>query len=211
VSTKYVYICDHCGAECTDKFEFSLFGDWRRGNTIPDNVHGCTRDHTILAVAKIVGIGADGKAVELLTLANKRIAALVDEVAKLTKQRDEEHGLAQLRAIEIDTWKKELGEARERIAELESRPDAAEVLQRVRDKLAHEDDPSGHFRGILDAEIDSLTGPKKPTKPVVDHVHELGSCTRCDASKPQACMDCGGTGLLLSGQQCSDCRGKGYL
>ena len=97
-----------------------------------------------------------------------------------------------------------------RIAVLESRPDAAEVLQRVRERIVLEDDPAGYFRGILDAVEASLTGPKKPTKPAVDHVHELGSCTVCDA-KPQACADCGGTGLLLSGQQCSDCRGKGYL
>jgi hypothetical protein len=43
-----------------------------------------------------------------------------------------------------------------------------------------------------------LTGPKKPTKPAME-------------TAPVACGDCGGTGLLLSGQQCSDCRGKGYL
>jgi hypothetical protein len=174
MSTKYVYICDHCGAECTDKFEFSLFGRWARKDAqyIPDNVHGCTREHTVLAVAKILGIGVDGKAVELLAAKDARIA-------ELTKQRDEEHGLAQLRAIEIDTWKKELAEARERINELESRPDATEVLQKVRDRIyddgyrIYEDDSNAMSVidtacAMIDAEFASLTGPKKPTKPVIN-------------------------------------------
>ena len=48
-----------------------------------------------------------------------------------------------------------------------ARPDAAEVLQRVRERIVLEDDPAGYFRGILDAVEASLTGPKKPTKPAL--------------------------------------------
>jgi hypothetical protein len=80
---------------------------------------------------------------------------------------------------------------------------------------------------IIDAELaklgaQNITDPSKPTKPISDHVHELGSCTHCDTqgitdtqkpTKPLAvaCGDCGGTGILLSGQQCPDCKGAGYL
>jgi hypothetical protein len=216
MSTQTKYVCDHCGAECTDKFEFSLFGKWARKDAqyIPDNVHGCTREHTILAVAKILGIGVDGSARELLEALRSE---LKNTQFKLQKFEDAN----KVNLAQIDTLKKELGEARERISELESRPDAAEVLRRVRRHALDFARPHGidecsvvdvdTITSAIADELASLTGPKKPTKPAVDHVHELGSCTHCDASKPQACMDCGGTGLLLSGQQCSDCRGKGYL
>ena len=191
MSTKYVYICDHCGGECSDEFETTLSGhrliDPER--FVVRTFHGCTREHTILAIAAKLGIGVDGKALEAIEAQRSELQNMRYELSKVKN--------ANL-------------ELRERNASLEARPDAAEVLQRVRDRIVLEDDPAGYFRGILDAVEASLTGPKKPTKPAVDHVHELGSCTVCDA-KPQACADCGGTGLLLSGQQCSDCRGKGYL
>lgn len=182
MSTKYIYVCDHCGAECTDKFEFSLFGKWARKDAqgIPDNVHGCTRDHTILAIAKILGIGVDGSTRELLEALRSE---LKNTQFKLHKFEDAN----KVNLAQIDMWKKELREARERIAELESRPDTAEVLQRVREQIRSlhaftKDDQrmKENATNAIDAELASLTGPKKPTKPVMDHMHELGNCTYCD-------------------------------
>jgi hypothetical protein len=161
MSYRQIYTCDHCEKESNGAIYASIWGesDGEKGYT-HTRIDGCSKEHLSLAVAKALGIGIDGKAVELL-------AAKDLQIAELTKQRDTEHGLAQLRAIEIDTWKKELTEARERIAELESRLDAAEVLQMARERIVLEDDPTGYFRGILDAVEASLTGPKKPTKPLV--------------------------------------------
>ncbi len=78
----------------------------------------------------------------------------------------------------IRSQNNEIARMQERIAVLESRPDAAEVLQRVRSKLNEAErldasDNEGHVYVIrigdaletIDAETDSLTGPKKPTKP----------------------------------------------
>ena len=162
MSTKYVYVCDHCGATCTDKFKFSLFGKWARKDAqfIPDNVHGCTRDHTILAVAKILGIGVDGKATGLLAEKDARIAEL--ERACIAKDaRTHEEMLVRQSA------QQDAAALREHIAALEARLDAAEVLQRVRDRIDsnYEGKTCDSILGYLDHEIANLTGPKKPTKP----------------------------------------------
>jgi hypothetical protein len=89
-------------------------------------------------------------------------------------------------------------------------PDATqavrEALGRVRERIAGmgfgEAERSLHeyVLGAIDAELSTLpaadlTGPKKPTKPVADHVHELGSCSFCEKKAPRAiatnCTICG--------------------
>ena len=71
-----------------------------------------------------------GELVRLHRRAKKRLAELETRVAVVTRQRDDEHGLSNLRSYEIDTWKKELADARARIAELEASGAAtAEGLQ----------------------------------------------------------------------------------
>lgn len=190
MSTKYVYICDHCGAECTDKFEFSIFGQWARRDAqyIPDNVHGCTREHTVLAIAKILGIGIDGSARDLIEEQRVELKNLRYKVQKLENANDV--NLAHIAAFES---------RRNVIAD-----ELLESLQRVRRRALDFARPHGMdecavvdvdtITNTIDAEIASLTGPKKPTKPVADHVHELGSCTYCD-TKPRTmvtnCTICG--------------------
>lgn len=71
-----------------------------------------------------------GELIRLHRHAKKRFAELETRVAAVTRQRDDEHGLSNLRSYEIDTCKKELADARARIAELEASGAAtAEGLQ----------------------------------------------------------------------------------
>jgi hypothetical protein len=71
-----------------------------------------------------------------------------------------------------------------------------EALGRVRERI----EKGWLVLNAIDAELSALpaadlTGPKKPTKPVADHVHELGSCSFCEKKAPRAiatnCTICG--------------------
>jgi hypothetical protein len=109
VTTKRVYVCDHCGAECTNEHEFSLFGNWRRPGAeyIPDNIHGCTRAHACLAVAKAIGIGVDGKAAELIGL--------------ISKEREEAREEASRMRGELERAEQERDRLRQEVADLRGR------------------------------------------------------------------------------------------
>jgi hypothetical protein len=79
-----------------------------------------------------------------------------------------------------------------------------EALGRVRERIGSmteaPDEIRFRCRRIIDAELSTLpaadlTGPKKPTKPLADHVHELGSCSFCEKRASRAiatnCTICG--------------------
>lgn len=83
------------------------------------------------------------------------------------------------------------------------------ALGRVRERVGEISEETNGFRSdplidkalalaIIDDELSTLpaanlTGPKKPTKPLIEHAHEVGSCSHCDSN------------------QCTDCKGSGYL
>lgn len=113
MSTIQSYMCDHCGKQCTREFGFSLFGEWaRKGATYcPDDVHGCSREHTILAVVKILGFTV-GRPAELLLglekdLAHYKASFLAksercDSAEKALNESAFEHGKAIARIAELE-------------------------------------------------------------------------------------------------------------
>jgi hypothetical protein len=71
-----------------------------------------------------------------------------------------------------------------------------EALESVRERI----EKGWLVLNAIDAELSALpiadlTGPKKPTKPLTDRVHELGSCSFCEKKAPLAiatsCTICG--------------------
>lgn len=70
-----------------------------------------------------------------------------------------------LKGAERNEWRAIVGPVVERVRAETNEWAAAEGLRRVQEKLTYDDDPSGYFRGIIAAEIASITDTTKPTKP----------------------------------------------
>jgi len=81
---------------------------------------------------------------------------------------------------------------------------------------------SAEMERIARAVIASITDTTKPTKPIADHVHELGSCTFCDANTSgkkatlEVCEHCIGRGRIIdlflkTEKPCEFCNGFGKV
>ena len=107
MSSKVMYTCDHCGAKCKGD-EYASTGRWDEPGIIVfgKTVHGCSREHLGIALAKMFGIGVNGEADELLNRKQRELTKLADANSFLVTEHDN---------------------MRARIAELEARMPANEV------------------------------------------------------------------------------------
>jgi hypothetical protein len=114
----------------------------------------------LYAAAKVT----DPERIETIELQRKRIV-------ELEKQRDDECGLSNLRSFEIDTWKKELAEARAKIAELESSHVATVEAMQAALNMAKRDYMA--TQTALDATKDKLQRTEQDLGAKLDRISEL--------------------------------------
>lgn len=80
--------------------------DWARPGSeyTPDNIHGCSRAHVLLAVANVLGFGIDGKAAGLVT--------------SIARERDDAQKEAQRLRSKLEDAEQERDRAMAMVAEL---------------------------------------------------------------------------------------------
>ena len=115
MSIETIYKCDHCGTRCSGD-ERATIAEWKEPTTITFGkaVHGCSKEHLGIALAKMFGIGVNGKADELLNRKQRELTKLTDANNFLVTERDN---------------------MRARLAELEARMPANEVTNAEREAL----------------------------------------------------------------------------
>jgi hypothetical protein len=206
MSIKQITTCDHCAKEVQgEPFYATPLG----AAYIGQQFHACSLEHLGIAVAKALGVPVDATTLALVAESNNRLEMARQATIELdaAKARIAQLELINSRIVqhghELEEEIKALVKDRERLL---SRPDAVETLKQVRGRIekcgylgTNADVLMHQHLDFIDEAITSLTGPKRPTKPA-EAVPVL-----------IACGDCGGTGILLSGQKCSDCKGSGYL
>lgn len=114
----------------------------------------------LYAAAKVT----DPERIETIELQRKRIV-------ELEIQRDDERGLSNLRSFEIDTWKKELAEARAKIAELESSHSATVAAMQADLNMVKRDYMAAQT--ALDATKDKLQRTEQDLGAKLDRISEL--------------------------------------
>ena len=92
MSSEVIYKCDHCGAKCPGD-EYASIGRWDEPGTIifGKTVHGCSKEHLGIALAKMFGIGINGETDELLNRKRRELTKLADANNFLIIERDNMH------------------------------------------------------------------------------------------------------------------------
>ena len=174
MSIETIYKCDHCGTRCSGD-ELATIAEWKEPTTITFGkaVHGCSKEHLGIALAKMFGIGVNGEADELLNRKQRELTKLTDANNFLVTERDNMRArLAELEAripanevtnaermqyeTTIELQQKRIEELEKRIAEL-TPPDTSTES------------------GLPDSVIAAITLPTKPTKPLRERLEELAT------------------------------------
>lgn len=100
MSVKIVHYCDHCGSTCESAFGAMMID----GAYDMPNVHGCSKEHLGLALAKAFGVPVDATTLSLVTESNRRL-----EMARQV-------------TIELDDAKARIAELQKRLAEATAVP-----------------------------------------------------------------------------------------
>lgn len=162
---RQIRTCDHCGAETKNKFTITLCPPFARNDAQchNDEVDGCSYEHTVLAMAKILGIGVDGRCagiitakdleisrllgvagshLESLNVAGLRIADLEKQINHLNRSLDEKSKLISADAtravLENERLQSRMYNLKKQLAAANERPPEINALQQMRDKIAED-------------------------------------------------------------------------
>jgi TolA-binding protein len=161
MSYKAVYTCDHCGADVSqyvgEQWAAHIF---TVGPNMP-NLHGCSKEHLGFALAKAFGFPANLiSAMGQLDEARQSHAARESEANKRIASLEASEKAVCVAAVQLED---EIQYINRRLSSLEKQlaDETRKTLEKVQIELI-----AGRFGNALDIVDVSLTGPKKPTKPV---------------------------------------------
>lgn len=89
MSCEVMYTCDHCNTHCSGE-QYASIGRWDESGIIAlgKTVHGCSKEHLGIALAKMFGIGINGETDELLNRKRRELTKLADANNFLIIERD---------------------------------------------------------------------------------------------------------------------------
>ena len=188
MSIETIYKCDHCGTRCSGD-ERATIAEWKEPTTITFGkaVHGCSKEHLGIALAKMFGIGVNGEADELLNRKQRELTKLTDANNFLVTERDNMRArLAELEArmpanevtnAEREALNKACLDAVSAAASAEHRLDLAkERIVELEKRFAELTPPDTSTEsGLPGAVLAAITLPTKPTKPLRERLEELAA------------------------------------
>lgn len=154
MSMKTVYMCDHCGAEC-DGDQYASIGRWDEPKTITfgKTIHGCTKEHLGLALAKAFGIGVDGRCAGIITAKDLEISSR----DKLIEEARQAHAMLE---SQIQHLNRSLDEQSKLIG-----TDRAESTRAILENGRLQSKMRYLEQQLAAANAPSITDTTKPTKP----------------------------------------------